>query len=570
MTPLRALIRLIGEAPLGETVTLLILMAFVSLTEGIGIVMLVPLLDSLGAGGAQSALSLRLSSLLGGAGPGQSLGAILIAFVALVLARSLLLYVQQVRSAAYQYRVVDQLRMRCFGALLAAEWRWLSARRTTDHANILQNNISRIGNGLYQALTLIVSLFSLAAYTIAALILSWQVALVAFGCGLFILLAFSGRRKSASLLGQEIGVANRAMQASVQEGLAGIRLTKILQNETRHLTAFGIVITRLRHQQIRFAASSSEVQILLQVAGAALLAGLLYAGINWWSVPASRLLTVTLVFARLIPMLGGIQQQMHQWLYAVPALAELHTLLAETAAAAEPAANDEAKACSVSQAITLDHVSLTYSNRELPALDAVSFSIPAHTTTAIIGASGAGKSSLADILTGLIEADSGAFLVDGIPVTGAARRSWQRAVAYVQQDAFLFHDSIRNNLNWAFPDASEGELVAALTLAASEFVLDLPAGLDTIVGDGGVRLSGGERQRVALARALLGKPALLILDEATSALDTPNEVAVRKAIAGLHGDMTIIIIGHRLAMLDQADQIIQLEGGRVVSLTVAA
>ena len=136
-------------------------------------------------------------------------------------------------------------------------------------------------------------------------------------------------------------------------------------------------------------------------------------------------------------------------------------------------------------------------------------------------------------------------------------------MAYVPQDAFLFHDSIRNNLLWGRPNACEEDLLHALELAAADFVLDLPQGLDTVVGDNGVRFSGGERQRIALARALLKRPSLLILDEATSALDTENEARIRSAIEKLHGGLTVVIIGHRLSTLEHADQVILLDAGRI-------
>jgi ATP-binding cassette subfamily C protein len=143
-------------------------------------------------------------------------------------------------------------------------------------------------------------------------------------------------------------------------------------------------------------------------------------------------------------------------------------------------------------------------------------------------------------------------------------------IAYVPQDVFLFNDTVRANLAWGLPDAleagaSEPAMCAALERAGADFVLALPQGLDTPVGDGGVRLSGGERQRIALARALLRQPTLLILDEATSALDPDNETRIRDAIARLHGDLTVIVIGHRLSMVEQADQVIRLEQGRIAA-----
>ena len=199
----------------------------------------------------------------------------------------------------------------------------------------------------------------------------------------------------------------------------------------------------------------------------------------------------------------------------------------------------------------------------LQAVDGLSLDLKRGETLGLVGESGAGKSTLADVLMGLIAPDSGTLCVDGSEITGPARMRWRASVAYVPQDAFLFHDSIRRNLLWAKPDASDDELHQALTRAAADFVLQLPKGLDTMVGDGGVLLSGGERQRIALARALLKRPALLILDEATSALDRGNETRIRQAIENLHGDLTVVIIGHRLATLEHADQVVVLAQGRV-------
>jgi ATP-binding cassette subfamily C protein len=164
---------------------------------------------------------------------------------------------------------------------------------------------------------------------------------------------------------------------------------------------------------------------------------------------------------------------------------------------------------------------------------------------------------------GLLDLDSGQLLVDGQRIEGPALLDWRHSVSYVPQDAFLFHDSIRRNLMWGDLQASDEDLEHALRQAAADFVFELPQGLETVVGDGGILLSGGERQRIALARALLKKPALLILDEATSALDRSNEARIRQAIENLHGDLTVLIIGHRLPTLEHADHIIVMDKGRI-------
>lgn len=207
---------------------------------------------------------------------------------------------------------------------------------------------------------------------------------------------------------------------------------------------------------------------------------------------------------------------------------------------------------------------VVHPGRPRPALDGVTLSLPPGSVTALTGPSGAGKSTLADVLCGLLTPDEGTLRVAGEPVLGAGRRAWREHVAYVQQDPFLFHASIRDNLLWARPGASEAELRACLAAAAADFALALPDGLDTLVGDRGARLSGGERQRIALARGLLRAPRLLILDEVTSALDAANEATIANAIAALRGRFTIVIIGHRGALSALAERTVRLENGRIV------
>jgi ATP-binding cassette, subfamily C, bacterial len=215
-------------------------------------------------------------------------------------------------------------------------------------------------------------------------------------------------------------------------------------------------------------------------------------------------------------------------------------------------------------AIVLRAVTLRHPGRGAPALARIDLTIPARTTLAICGPSGAGKSTLADLLAGLVSPDSGTIAIDGLTIDSARRGAWRQRVAYVQQDPALFHGTIAENLRWAAPEADHSAMAAALSRASAEFVLGLPDALDTVVGDKGLRLSGGERQRVALARALLREPDLLILDEATSALDAANEAAILDAVARLRGQLTIIIVGHRPAMLAHADRVIELAAGKLV------
>jgi len=185
--------------------------------------------------------------------------------------------------------------------------------------------------------------------------------------------------------------------------------------------------------------------------------------------------------------------------------------------------------------------------------------------TALVGESGSGKSTITDLILGLQLPDKGEILIDGVPLKDYQQNSYRQRTGYVPQEPILFHNSIRENLLWASDLSTEKELWNALQISnAAEFVKVLPHGIDTIVGDRGIRLSGGQRQRIALARALLRNPELLILDEATSALDTESEIMIQDTIDRLSNNMTMIVVAHRLSTIKQANQVIVLQSGKVV------
>jgi len=240
--------------------------------------------------------------------------------------------------------------------------------------------------------------------------------------------------------------------------------------------------------------------------------------------------------------------------------------LRERCAAAAEGHRDATGRIAVKREIRFAHVGFRYDKTAgASTIEALDLVIPTGSTVAIVGRTGAGKSTLADLLLGLVSPDIGAVEIDGVPLMGAILGPWRRSVGYVPQDNFFFHDTIRANLLWACPEATQADMERALAVAAAdEFVAALPQGLDTVIGERGIRLSGGERQRIGLARALLGRPTLLLLDEATSALDYQTERAVQAAIERLHGSMTIAIIAHRLSTIRHADRIFVLDRGRLV------
>ena len=237
--------------------------------------------------------------------------------------------------------------------------------------------------------------------------------------------------------------------------------------------------------------------------------------------------------------------------------------------AEEPPASGQVEPIDLRTGIEFRDVSFRYDKEDANfILNNINLTLHALQTTVILGPSGGGKSTFADLLIGLLTPDLGHVLIDGKRLEGNVLHAWRKSVGYVPQESLLFHETLQDNMRWASPDSSEEDIWAALRLAASEdFVRALPEGLNTILGDRGVRLSGGQRQRIALARALLRNPTLLLLDEATSNLDSENEQGIFQALQQLRGTMTVVFISHRPSAVQCADQVVVIEGGRVAPRT---
>ncbi len=219
-------------------------------------------------------------------------------------------------------------------------------------------------------------------------------------------------------------------------------------------------------------------------------------------------------------------------------------------------------------AIRVENVTFAYESRPTPVLRDVNLTITANESLGLVGRTGSGKTTLADLILGFYEPGSGRITVDGVPLHGAAVRQWRRRVGYVPQHVFLANATVTENIAFGLDPASvdqEAVRKAAHLAQAEEFIVGLPNGFDTVIGERGIKLSGGQRQRIGIARALYAEPALLVFDEATSALDGLTEDAVMDAIRSLRGERTIILIAHRLRTVEACDQIAMLDQGRVVA-----
>ncbi|NRD88600.1 hypothetical protein C8024_02660 [Sphingopyxis sp. BSNA05] len=434
----------------------------------------------------------------------------------------------------------------------------------SDMSNLLITEINRMGTALMFSVRFIVSAFSITAYIIVAVSLSLPLTLAAMILGGCLFFAMRRQHKLAHDQGKLLSVANRRVQQTVEEGLSGIKLIKILRSESRQSQLMLEIRTLLRKRSLQFTHLNAAMTVIFQILVALAMVLLLYVGVTSFELSLPTLLILVLIFSRLSPQIREIQNQINNILHSDSVLSNYTNLMRDAGAAHEETLSENlGDKIKFTRSIKLSGVSFSYRTRGIPSLRDIDIEIPCRKTTAIMGTSGSGKSTLADLIMGLLTPDAGTIEIDGVLLDEENRLNWRKSIAYMPQDVFLFHDTIRNNLLWADENATDQELEMALKFASAEFVFNLPDKLDTVVGDAGQRLSGGEKQRIALARAIIQKPELIILDEATSALDLENEARIRDTIDKLHDDITVIVIGHRLPTLENSDQLIVLEDGRV-------
>ena len=552
-----------------KVVLALALMACVGLTEGIGLMLLLPILQLVGLDvqqGTVGQLAAFVSSVFALMGVRPTLIIMLGFYVLVISAQALLLRWQTTISFSLQYEFVDQLRRRLYRAIESANWLFFSRNRASDFTHALTNELDYVRLGTYHLLTLIATALVTSVYLTLAMRLSVATTVLALACGAGLLLVLKGKMRSARVIGKGSSTAHRGLYAATIEHLAGVKTSKSYGAQDRNVEIFSRSTERVAQMLIEATQNRAGAKSWFDIGAVLILSLVVLISVEVLALPNGGLLLLLYLFARIMPRFSNMQQSYQIFANTLPAFANVMALQARCEAAAEPGPALSGSGM-LREDIRFEGVSFAYEVKGKPlVLSDLDLTIRVGDTTAIVGPSGVGKSTIADLVMGLLVPTWGRLLVDGEPLDAERRRAWRNRIGYVAQDTFLFHDTVRANLLWACPDASDEEIHEALRLAAAEdFVSRLPEGMETILGDRGVRLSGGERQRLALARALLRKPSLLILDEATSSLDPENEERILNSIAKLHGRTTILMITHRLPAVRGADTIYVLAQGRVVA-----
>lgn len=462
---------------------------------------------------------------------------------------------------------------RLVASYLSQPYEWFLNRHSADLGKMVLSEVEQVVAGSIMPLML---LMAQGTVVIAILLLlvavdPWLALVMGGGMGSAYGLTYLGLRRLLDRIGAEQVAANQMRFKAISEAFGGIKEVKLGALEHTALERFDSPAKRLARARVIAKVVGMMPRFALEIIafGGMLLLTLylLRSGEDLQSALPTIAL-YALAGYRLIPALQNSYKDATLVRFSSAALDLLHRELQDHAPVSVKGTQQD-RTLALQNAIRLDDVTYTYPNAQRPALADLSLEIPAQTTVGIVGATGSGKSTTVDIILGLLKPQSGALTVDGIEISGADQRAWQRTLGYVPQQIYLADETVAANIAFGVPmeqiDSHALERAARIANLHQFVVDELPQGYDTLVGERGVRLSGGQRQRIGIARALYHQPRVLILDEATSALDNLTEQAVMDAVQNLAGEITIVLIAHRLTTVRDCDVIYLLEQGKLAA-----
>lgn len=537
--------------------------------EGLGVGMLVPLLHYVEQGAVilqQTGVSqivtmvVRASEILG---LPYLLTLVLFAFLP-ILARQVFRYFHQVYAETVRLRARERLRAEGFSAFLKAPLQFYVLRGQGRLVSALTTEIEHAFFAVPWFLQLFEALLLITVYLVLLLIIApWLIPMAALGMGAGAWVVRARVRRSRTYGGQ-VSASNEALHVTIAERLAGIRLVKMKgqeSQETEGLRAIDRALTSLlvkltREKQV-LEVSVEPIMILGAFAA-------LYVAVTAFHMTLADLGVFMVVLLRVVPLLRQVNVALQAVSSRLVGLENVHRLI-QTAQAARDVADGGVIFTGLQREIRFDRVGFSYDGEERWALCNITFTAKKGSLTALVGRSGSGKSTLLDLIPRLQDVSSGDITIDGISTRRFDLRSLRSAIGIVDQEGFLFDDTMANNIAYGMSGVAREDLVAAAKKAhAHHFIEELPKGYDTAVGERGVRLSVGQRQRICLARVFLQNPDILLLDEPTSALDSESEQYIQIALDSLRESKVIIVVAHRLSTIKRADQIIVLDKGIII------
>jgi len=554
--------------PPGRSAIVLLSLLASGAAEGIGIASLVPLIvatGSQGAGGQQSAAAEYILDMIRSVGlPTEALYLLALSILGLTAKAALsLLAMHQVGHAIAE--VGTGMRMKLLDALLSARWGFFIRQPVGRFANALGIEAMRASEAYNAAAQLLAHVIQAVIYLAITAFFSWKLALLAAAIGVVMMLSLRRFVTITRRQARRQTKQTKVMIIRLADMLTSLKPMKAMGRQAYFAAMFQKSVNKIDAAMRRqfFAKNANRI---LQEPIVFLCLGIgVYAATTMTTLSLGELMMMSLLLVKAVGVIGRVQEDLQGVYIAESGYTALEGAIDDALDAREHPGGGSAPR--LARDIALNRVTMAFGSKRV--IDAASFSIPAGEITAIIGASGAGKTTLVDLILGLHAPVSGEILIDGAPLASLDITEWRSQVGYVPQELLLFHDSIAANVSLGQPDLSPGDIERALRQAGAwAFVATLPDGIDHIVGERGNALSGGQRQRISMARALIHKPQLLILDEATSALDPVTEaeiIANVQALARRDG-ITVLSISHQPAWISAADKVVRVENGRILEV----
>jgi ATP-binding cassette subfamily C protein len=546
---------------------LIFLMTAVALSEGLGMALLLPLLNAVGISGQAGSglLGGAIEGILSATGVGDSASRLALLVLAVFTLQLLLFLAQTWWVSRLQRDYGAQWQKHLFRVLLRARWSFISNLKLGGMTNQIAQETIRLSGAFLILAQLAAVAVTAGVYVLVACLISWQVTLLMVGFAALLFLAVRGIGHRSYRIGLQLGPLAAEFNVLLTEFLGGIKLIKATATEGVAEKRVAEVVDELciKHTWATFL--PALVRAIFEFAAICGLCLLLVFGYRNLDIPIASMLVILALFIRLLPRFNALQQNMQLLATYVPAFSDVQLLASSAGAAAEEATlpPHEARMRVMSGPLAIDIAAGGYDG--VTTLREVRLSFPEVGIVGVVGESGAGKSTLVNCLFGLAEVQQGKIVFGDCDMRSISLAQWRRQIGYVPQETILFHQSIRDNIAWGNPSADNRAVEEASRQAlAHDFILQQPAGYATVVGDQGSRLSGGQRQRLGIARALLRRPQLLVMDEATSALDSNSEAVVLETVESLRRKICVIMVAHRLSTVRNADLIIVLSQGRVV------
>jgi len=473
----------------------------------------------------------------------------------------------------FSYNIQQRISVRLLVAYMNEPYTFHLQKNIAELQRSLQEDTDLFTKGIIHALELLTEVVVCIVLGVYLFIVSKSITVVVLGILVVSVFVFTTiTKKIARSLGQECQVYKGKLYQWMNQALGGIKEVKVLNREQYFIDRYSNVFGKYVYDQriVRLIGVIPKYFVEATCMSGMLLAIIIkmYFGQKDMTEYIPQLSVFAVAAFRMLPSVGKINEHVANILYSAPSLDLIYRDLQsiENVQIDEESRDENWK---LKKEIQIKNVSYHYPDADTNVLENVSFRIPKGVTVAFIGSSGAGKTTMADIILGLLVPQMGKIEADDLNVMKNLH-TWQKEIGYIPQVIYLSDDTIRNNIAFGVEESAIDDnavLDAVRKAQLSEFIDALPDGLDTFVGDRGVRLSGGQRQRIGIARALYHDPEILVLDEATSALDNETEAAVMESMDSLHGTKTIIIIAHRLTTIRNADVIYEVNDGKVAERT---